>query len=225
MLIDFVRNSDLVDDEWCASFVAAFQRAADAHFTSVYAVTLDCRLILEGDKFRDGAAQIWWNDRSPEPTDLGFHTSDGAPKGYVWLEDCAKANIDPSVTTSHEGWETIADPQAAKTVVINGVEYIFEVADACQDDQFAFLVEGLNGRMHPISAFVYPSYFDENGQAPFVYPPTVPITRPLQIASGGYLGERVYPNGSWTQNMAAEAGPRQIKQWTSRTLRRFNEPT
>lgn len=223
LLFDFIRDSNLIDDAWCASVVAAIQTAADAHFTPAHGITLDCRFIVPGTATRPGAVQVWWQDHSSVANDLGFHTDDGMPIGYVFVADCKADGVDAAVTTSHETWEAAADPDITRTVTVGDQMYSYEVADAPEDDSFAFEVEGLNGRQHLISAFVTPAWFDPNGVAPFVYPPAVPITSPFQLAPGGYIGVRTLPDGEWSQRFAEEVAPtaRQVKGPNSRTMRRF----
>jgi hypothetical protein len=227
ILFDYIRDTELLTDAWCESVVAAIQNAANAHFTPAYGIALDCKFIPPSAAWRQNSIQVWWQDHSPDAGDLGFHTDDGMPKAYVFVADCKTDGLDPAVTTAHETWEAAVDPDINKTVTVGDSVYAYEVADAPEDDSFAFEVDGLNGQKHLISAFVLPSWFDPNGTAPFAYPLTVPITAPLTLATGGYIGVRQLPDGQWTQRTASAetfTSPRQIKRATSRTVRRFSAP-
>lgn len=220
VMFDYIMDTTLVTPEWVASFVAAMQRQADEDFTPRWNIALDCKFIDPGTPTRPGAIQIWFKDHSPEEGALGFHTDDGTPMGYVFVGDALADGVSPSVTAGHETLEAAVDPDANRTVVSGGFEYAYEVGDSPEDDQFSYEVEGLNGQMHPMTAFVLPSWFDPAGAEPFTYPPSVPITKPFELASGGYIGRRPI-GGAWTQLMADMVGPRQAKRATSRTMRRF----
>lgn len=225
-LFDFIRNTDLVKDAWCESVVVAIQAAANAHFTPAYGIVLDCRFVLPGTTIRSGAIQVWWLDHCEQANALGFHNDDGLPKCYIGVEDDTADYCDIGVTTSHEVWECAADPDITKTVTVGNEMFAYEVADAAEDDSFAFETEGLNGQKHLISAFALPSWFDPAGVAPFTFPVVPSITGPFELAYGGYIGVRSLPNGTWSQRFAevAPTSPRQNKRGHSRTMRRFNAP-
>lgn len=167
--------------------------------------------------------QIVFLDHSDQAGALGIHdvTASGKPIGRIFIADCLADKENWQVTTLHEIYEMVADPEIDQTVrvTIDGVEweYAREVADAPEDDRFAPRIAG-----HRASNFVLPSWFDPAGVAPFTGYACPEITAPFQLASGGYIGRRQFPNGEWQQQFAQQAGPRQIKQPYSRTMRRFN---
>lgn len=161
-------------------------------------------------------------DHSDQAGALGYHdvTASGMPIGRIFIADCLADKENWQVTSLHEIYEMIVDPDIVQTVrvTIDGVEweYAKEVCDAPEDDHFAQRVGG-----HLASNFVLPSWFDPAGAAPFTGYPCPEITAPFTLASGGYIGRRQLPDGEWQQVFARVAGPRQNKAPTSRTMRRF----
>jgi hypothetical protein len=75
-----------------------------------------------------------------------------------------------------------------------------------------------------MSDFVLPSWFDPSGVAPFTFRRNPQISAPFMLASGGYIGRRTLPDGTWDQIMArGESGARATNKGpSSRTMRRFN---
>lgn len=180
------------------------------------------RFAAPGDAIYDHEWQLVFFDHSDQASALGYHetTAAGLPIGKVFLKDCIADHENWNVTASHEVYEMVADPEIDQTVrvTIDGVEweYAREVCDAPEDDRFAPRIAG-----HRASNFVLPSWFDPAGVAPFTGYACPEITGPFMLASGGYIGRRVV-GGEWQQQFAAQAGPRQVKQPYSRTMRRFN---
>jgi hypothetical protein len=166
--------------------------------------------------------QLVFFDTSDQAGALGYHdlTPGGKPLGKVFLRDCIADKQNWNVTSLHEVYEMIADPELDQTVrvTIDDVEweYAREVCDAPEDDRFALRVAG-----HLASNAVTPAWFDPNGQPPYTIYPCDQITAPFMLADGGYIGRRQV-GGEWQQQFAKVAGSRQVKKPTSRTLRRFN---
>jgi hypothetical protein len=156
-------------------------------------------------------------DHTTQAGALGFHdvTDAGLPLAKVFVQDCLDDSENWNTTCSHELHEMIVDPNIDQTVIFDGFEYAKETDDACEDDQFAVRIAG-----HMQSNSVTPAWFDPAGVAPYTVYPCAEITKPFQLATGGYIGRRPI-GGAWTQLMADKPGPRQIKRRTSRTLRRF----
>lgn len=162
--------------------------------------------------------QLVFFDRSDQAGALGYHdkTPGGQPLSKIFVADCLDDGNNWNVTASHELHEMIADPNINRTVTIDGIEYAYEVDDACEDDRYAARVGG-----HLQSNSVTPAWFDPAGVAPFTIYPCPAITAPLQLAPGGYIGVRPL-GGQWMQRVANEGGPRQVKGPASRTIRRFD---
>lgn len=168
----------------------------------------------------------WWQavflDHSDQANAIGYHetTPAGLPLAKIFAADAIADGVNWNVTFTHEIWEMRADPLIDQMVTYDGWMMAREVADAPEDDRYGQRVNG-----HLISNAVTPAWFDPNGKPPYTMYPCAEITAPFMLAPGGYIGRRQLPDGAWMQQMADDAGARQVKRPGSRTLRRFNEPT
>jgi hypothetical protein len=105
------------------------------------------------------------------------------------------------LVASHEALEMLADPFGNRLVVGDSpdgtqgrVEFLVEVCDPCQDDDFGYTVNGVL-----VSDFYTPNYFDPVTAAGVRYSFSGAITRPRQVLSGGYLTWREPTSGDWFQ--------------------------
>ena len=226
VVVAVVRNTSALTDQQVASWVAAAQIACTRDFAPHWCdATL--AFVRPGQSIPTGAYQLWLNDRSGEADALGYHDDQGLPISHVGVLDAADDGVAWSVTASHELWEMLADPKIDKTVTfVTGdttYEIPLEVADAPEDDRFAYKVTGPDSVFHLTSAFVLRSWFDPAGVAPFTFPLIAVIDAPFKLAAGGFIGMR---EGSpvpseWRQEFAQTRGPRDVKRPQSRTMRRF----
>jgi hypothetical protein len=218
--ICLIRETSILTDALVQAIVPALQTQIDRDFYPVWNLRADVSFVPPGQMIPGGACQAILVDTSPDVGALGFHdtTDDGWPIAYVAVGDCLRDGLSWPVTVSHEILEMICDPEITKTVIVNGEEFAFEVADSPEDDSYAYPVLG-----HHVTAFVFPSWFDPNGQAPYSYPPIPEINKPFALAPGGYIGVRPV-GGTWSQRFAdAIPGPRAgHKAPSSRTMRRFS---
>ena len=126
---------------------------------------------------------------------LGYHdlTPTGYPLGKVFAETDRQYNEVLSVTLSHELLEMLGDPwinQSAQGP--DGKFYAYEACDAVEADAMGYTIG-----QTLVSNFVTDAWFG-NGVGP--YDRLKKLTRPLEIAPGGYIG--VFDPGSgqgWTQ--------------------------
>jgi len=214
--ISYIRNTYLLTDEMVASYVAAQQVQVARDFGPLWGIDdVQCVFVPPGTNAPLGSWEVWFKDHTDQDGALGYHTDEGRPKSYVFTADDLRDGISWTVTASHETLEMLGDPDIKQVRNVGSMQYAYEACDACEDDQFAYLIQG-----HLMSDFVLPSWFDPNGQAPFTFRNS--IDGPLLLAPGGYIGRRVLPEGQWEQLFAQQhASPRQFKRETSRTLRRF----
>lgn len=220
--IAYIRTTKRLTDAEVASYVAAQQRQLDEQFEPAWGIGATCTYYPPRSHVPGGVVQVFLQDHTKQAGAYGFHDHEGFPRGYVAVADTIDDGNSWTVTASHETLETLADPTIDRTVTVDGLEYAFEVADAPEDDQFAYACQGLDGAMHLLSAFVLPSWFDPDGLAPFSYPPVLAIDAPFALAEGGYIGVRTLPDGEWDQRLArGKPGKRTAKAATSRTKRRF----
>jgi hypothetical protein len=221
--IAVIRASNALADADVISMLAAVQITLSRDFAPHWS---DATLIFvppgQTETLPPGSMQIWIKDHTDQAGSAGYHTDDGFPISYVFWQDDLDNGMLPSVTFTHELWEMLADPDINKTVTVGNIERPIECADCCEDDSLAYSVTGPDGRAWPISAFALPSWFDPNGAAPFTFPVIAGIGAPFALAPGGYIGERVLPDGAWTMRFAeGEPGVRTVKAEGSRTMRRF----
>jgi hypothetical protein len=155
---------------------------------------------------------------------------DGLSAFHGWVGTMPYALVEYSktwtISLSHECLEMLADPFGQRLVPGQSiedpqkrVEYLVEVCDPCQSDQFAYRVDGVL-----MSDFYTPNYFDP------VFSPGVrysfntgnsdgadalqasSIPRPRNVPKGGYLTWHDPSTGKWSQydNMGATPKIREI---------------
>jgi hypothetical protein len=179
--------------------VAALQQQVSRDFYPAWGLSADLRYAADGNP-QPGE---WWLvilDDADQAGALGYHdvTSEGLPLGKVFAKTTRQYNEKWSVTASHELLEMLADPAINLTVFmeqqIGGRLYAYEVCDACEADQFAYTINGVE-----VSDFVLPSWFESfRNQGPFDHQNR--IHKPLTLLEGGYIGiYDVASGGGWTQ--------------------------
>jgi hypothetical protein len=221
-----IRATTLLTDGQVESWCGAMRVAVTRDFAK-YWTDADIEFVLPNGAIPPGAYQLWLRDHTDQDGALGYHDDNGLPIAHVFVADDIANGTSWTVTASHELWEMLANPMIDRFVenVVDGVTWKMpvEVADCCEDDQFAYGVTGSDGVRHQISAFALPSWFDPAGTAPFTFPSIAEINAPFKLADGGYIGrQEVSPTpGQWTQFMAAQTGSRQEKKAWSRTMRLF----
>jgi len=139
---------------------------------------------------------------------LGYHetTASGQPLGKVFAQTTIAAGLNWSVTISHELLEMLVDPWinvAAEFDDATGAPtkfYSSECCDAPEDDQFAYLINGIS-----VSDFVTPAWFMPGMPGPYDFQKH--ITAPFQLLSGGYIGELDVTAAAGWQQIQAKAAP------------------
>ncbi|MDR6564963.1 MULTISPECIES: hypothetical protein [unclassified Arcicella] len=116
--------------------------------------------------------------------------------GYHWAENrkpYVKVKFNPDfdqlcLTCSHEGLETIINPQIDKfsaledlTILNSKGQSFFEICDICQSKEYAYRVNGIL-----VSNFVTPNYYDTVPQKNVQYDYLNFVERPGEILEGGY---------------------------------------
>lgn len=120
-------------------------------------------------------------DTMDVPGAEGYHTDE---LGLIFARILSDNDADSG---SHECCEENADPDCSQYVPIPNTsnELALEVSDPVQ--ALNYLQDATVGdetRQVPVSDFVYPSYFDPNGQPPF--DKMEKLTAPFTMAPGGY---------------------------------------
>jgi hypothetical protein len=145
---------------------------------------------------------------------LGYHDVDpsGNPYIRVFVQTVLSnggttltGSVSVSVCAGHEADEEDVDPSCTATATApDGGVWAYEVSDPVESS--AYNVTLADGSEVSVSDFVYPSFFDVSGQAPFDHLGV--ITAPFTIAQGGYAiinNQPVYGSQAGHQAMADRA--------------------
>ena len=108
-----------------------------------------------------------------------------------------------SLTASHEMLEMLVDPFGRRTVPGKSpkrgqgrVEFLVEVSDPCEADQFAYTVNDIL-----VSDFYTPHFFDPKPAAGVRYSFTGALTGPREILRGGYVSFHDPVSDHWWQQV------------------------
>jgi len=106
-----------------------------------------------------------------------------------------------SLTASHETLEMLADPFGNRLVAGKSpkrgqgrVNFLVEVCDPSEDQQFAYTVNGVT-----VSDFYTPHFFDPVAESSVRYSYTGAVKGPRAILQGGYLSWGVPQTNEWFQ--------------------------
>jgi hypothetical protein len=176
--------------------VAALQKQLDRDFAPIWGFSARLFGPLPGGQ--PVPDKGWWQlvllDDSDQAGALGYHdlTPEGMPLGKVFVAEDMKYGQSWTVTASHELLELLCDPNTSLCAYANGTVYSFEIADACEDGQFAYSIDGVL-----VSDFVTPNWFKPHAPATARFDYGRHVTAPFQLLSGGYIG--IYNHqGFWT---------------------------
>lgn len=125
----------------------------------------------------------------------GHRDADGRPAAFVeWTDNWSQS-------ASHEILEMLVDPWGKRLVAgpsiksdQGRVEYLVEVSDPCQSEEYAYSVNG-----EVVSDFYTPQFFDPVVAPGVRYSFSGKIKAPRQILPGGYLSWRDLISGHWWQ--------------------------
>jgi hypothetical protein len=106
-----------------------------------------------------------------------------------------------TLAASHETLEMLGDPFGNRLVAGKSpkpdqgrVNFLVEVCDPCEDQQFAYTVNGVT-----VSDFYTPYFFDPIAASSVRYSYSGALKRPRTILSGGYLSWGVPQTNEWFQ--------------------------
>ncbi len=135
-------------------------------------------------------------DKIDDDSALGYHTD-------RYRQPFALVRFDEgwALTSSHEMCEMLVDPFGSRMVASGSikadqgrVEYLVEVSDPCEDDKYAYSVNGIL-----LSDFYTPEYFDPVTSSAVRYSYTGAIHAPKQVLKNGYLSWLDPETGKWWQ--------------------------
>ena len=198
--IAVINESKAVTDKEVQTAVAALQKQVTNDFAPVWGTDADLKFVPRTAQPAKGA---WWLvilDNSDEAGALGYHdvTDEGLPLGKVFAGTDIQYKLSWTVTASHELLEMLGDPDVNLTAFVEtktgGTMYAYEVADACEADEYGYKIDGIL-----VSDFVYPTWFESFHKAGTQYDHQKKIKKPFQLLPGGYIGKYDVKGGSWTQ--------------------------
>jgi len=204
-VISVINVSTVVTDAEVAKASAAIQTQVVLDFLPAWGLSARLVFVPNGGKPAPGIWQMIILDNSDQAGALGYHdlTTEGLPLGKVFAKSNLDAGMAWTTAFSHEVLEMIVDPWINYTVFVDiprgGRLYALEVADAPEDDQFGYLIDGVL-----VSDFVFPSWFEPNFPGKPQFDQMNKITAPLQLLPGGYIGVYDVSGGGGWQQLSAE---------------------
>jgi hypothetical protein len=160
-----------------------------------------------GHKPPAGAWTIALLDSSDQAGALGYHdlTPEGLPLGKVFAGTDRQYGSNICVTLSHEVLEMLADPWIDLSAYSDdGKFYGWEACDAVEADELGY--QAGNGLQ--VSAFVTPAWFG-HGPGDVCYP-AGRVTKPFELAPGGYTSLFDPSNGQGWQQVTAQRHPNEL---------------
>lgn len=191
-------------DEEVDQMVAAVQHQVTYQFRPWWGTNASIQRYA--DQSQIPVAQDVWTclilDKSDVDGAGGYHEeSTGVPDLKVFAGDLKKYGASISVAFSHEVLETLGDPLCNQSVQVGrDTFWSMEACDACEDDQYAYEVIIADGTSVLVSDFVTKQWFNPSDPPPYDYKRH--IDSPLQLLTGGYIGEWSGKTQRWTQRMA-----------------------
>lgn len=216
--IAVLNESTVVTDAQVQAAVDALQIQVKRDFAPVWDRT--AQLNFHPSKVPPSDAwQLVVLDDSDQADALGYHelTAAGLPLGKCFAASDIQAGTSWTVTLSHELLEMIVDPFCNEVAESDNADgsitfYAHEVGDAVEADILGYTIDGVL-----VSDFVLPSWFvpGEGSTVDFMRR----ISKPFQIAPGGYIGVlNTSRDSTWTQITAnrrpgGPVAPRGSRRW------------
>lgn len=196
-----VRNlSSVVSDTELAHALPAFQKQVSRDFCSAYGIDAKLLLLARAAKPPAGRWQLSVFDDADAANALGYHetTKAGLPLGKVFAKTTMTYGGLWTVTFSHELLEMLLDPQINLTVAdaASRRSYSYEACDAVEADELGYKIDGVQ-----VSDFVLPSYFEPDISLAKSHKRSFcgHVTKPFELASGGYASFLDWATGEYSQ--------------------------
>jgi len=208
--ISITNSSTVLDDAQIEAAVGALQKQVSRDFAPVWGADAELTFVPSGRLPPKGSWSLVVLDDSDQADDLGYHdlTADGLPQGKVFAGSDLKGGYHWTVTASHELVEMLADPDINLNAFVQatgrtGVLLSYEVADACEADEYGYRIDGVL-----VSDFVYPAWFETFHAARSArFDHVGHIDKPLGILPGGYLSTFDVSSGTGWHQRNAEGQP------------------
>lgn len=206
--VALLNRSTVCSDEELEEICKALQFASDRHFAPVWGTGVIMNFVPHD---RDTGWEDKWNlvvtDNLDEANALGYHdfTPEGLPVGKIGAKVDRLYGVQVSVTIAHELWEMLGDPEINRTAEDGrGRLCWYENADAVETDELGYDVGGVL-----ISDFVFPTWFVPSleGREGVQYDYCKHVSKPFELAPGGYQGYTETWPPNWQQEFAQGHGP------------------
>jgi hypothetical protein len=206
--ISVMNQSTVLTDAQVQAAIGPLQIQVSRDFAPIWGVDAELAFVPNGAAPEAGSWWLTFFDDSDQAGALGYHdvTAEGLPIGKVFAKSDLTNNTSWTVTASHELLEMLGDPEINMTILVqpdanSGTLYAYEVCDACEDDQFAYEIDGAK-----VSDFVYPAWFQPSLTSAPQFDFQQKISAPLQLLPGGYIGVlNVNSAAGWQQKTAEGA--------------------
>ena len=183
-----INRSTVVPDKSLGPVVAALQKQVHQDFLPIWGADADLD-VFHPEKVPAGSWVLAILDNSDQASALGYHdvTSGGLPLGKVFALADEQNGKTWTITASHELLEMLGDPDINLTALVEGNNgagrlFAYEVCDPCEDDQFAYAIDGVQ-----VADFVTPAWFETfRKKGPFDFQKQ--IEEPFSLLPGGYIG-------------------------------------
>jgi len=199
--VALVSKSKTVNFSEITAVAAALNKQVTRDFGPIWAVTAT----VDGFENLKHVPVDYWPvivlDKLNDPNAGGYHqTKNGEPFSVVLVSDFP-------IAASHETLEMLADPFGRRTIAgspppnspapisdFTRVNYLVEVCDPCEGEQFAYPVNGVN-----VSDFITPHYYDPVSSQGVRYSFTGAIQEPHQVLEAGYVSFEDPATSRWYQ--------------------------
>ena len=191
--IGLLDTTGTVDTETMAAVAEALNVQVTRDLPQYWNVNATVMYLPDHKKIPQGVWPVQLVKTLP-PDEGGFHlTKHNQPYAKVIA---TPGSNEWTIDASHETLEMLVDSagnrlQASEAIAISGdavvdapgkFEYLVEVCDPCEADQFAYLIDG-----YSVSDFITPHYYEAVESTATRYSFTGAIKRPRQLLQGGYI--------------------------------------
>lgn len=202
--ISVMNQSTAIADDAVQAMLPAFETQWNRDLVPVWPVEqVKFTFIPAGDT---PDPETWWAaflDDSTQANALAFHdlTDNGWPIAKIFAKTILADNSSISVGASHEFLEMAVDPWLNMAFQDNtGKMWAGEIADPCEDDQYAYKIGNVL-----VSDFATPAWFGHSN-TPTGSPMDLKghVTQPFSILTGGYA-QWFDPSAGWQQVIGQKA--------------------
>jgi hypothetical protein len=200
--IDVINSSSVLTDDQVSQALPAFQKQANTDVSTAWGIDAVSLNFVAANA--QPSKSHWWIvvlDNSDQAGALGYHdlTSGGLPISKVFAGTDKQYGYNWTVTATHELIEMLVDPWLNLCAVGPDRKiWAYEACDPVEADQLGYQIDGV-----VVSDFCLPTWW-EPPRAGVAVDFKGHITKPLQLAKGGYA-QYLDPRRGWVQTTADRA--------------------